>query len=131
MRLVKMDIDIVYTWVNSNDAAWQEKRREFAKQEMGEDFTYRAGESRFRDNDELRYSLRSLKNLPFIRRVFVVHTGAAPDWLRHDCPDLIFVPQGAIVPAFCSPSYQADVIESFIYKNHQMETKNIQVKNWG
>ena len=56
-----MDIDIVYTWVNSNDTAWQETRKQFAKEEVGENFAYRAGESRFRDNNELKYSLRSLK----------------------------------------------------------------------
>jgi hypothetical protein len=112
-----MEIDIVYTWVNSQDSAWQKKRAEFAKEETGEDLSYRAGECRFRDNDELKYSLRSIeKYLPFIRRVYIVHTGAAPDWLRKDRDDLVFVSQEDILPKSCFPSYQSDVIESFLYK---------------
>jgi len=112
-----MEIDIVYTWVNSNDQAWRKKRAELAKQETGEDLAWRAGESRFQDNNELKYSLRSIeKYLPFIRRVYIAHAGAAPDWVRKDRTDLVCVPQNEILPEFCSPSYQSDVIESFLYK---------------
>ncbi len=112
-----MDIDIVYTWVNSNDRAWKEKRVAYAGEEVGEDFAYRAGEARFRDNDELRYSLRSVERyLPFVRKIFIAHAGAAPDWLKKDSDDLVFVPQERILPPQCSPSYSSNAIESCLYK---------------
>lgn len=111
-----MDIDIVYTWVNSKDSAWHDKRMALAKKEVNEDFSYRAGKARFQDNNELKYSLRSLKNLPFIRKVFIAHAGAAPEWLKKDSPDLVFVQQDSLIPKRFSPSYQSDVVESFLYK---------------
>lgn len=112
-----MEIDIVYTWVNSSDKAFQEKRARFAKEETGKDLAYRIGESRFKDNNELKYSLRSIERyLPFIRKVFIVHTGAAPNWLKSGCEDLIFVAQEDIIPPQYAPSFQSDVIESFLYK---------------
>jgi hypothetical protein len=111
-----MGIDLVYTWVNAADQALHEERAAFAAREVKSDFAYRAGSARFRDNGELKYSLRSAElNLPFVRRIFVVHTGAAPDWLRPD-ERLVFLPQGAILPGHCSPNYQASVIEAFLHR---------------
>ena len=57
-------IDIVYLWVDGNDPAWRRKRRAAADR-MGSGQRAAIGlhgnvEGRFRDNDELRYSLRAL-----------------------------------------------------------------------
>ncbi len=111
-----MDIDVVFTWVNEKDQAWKERRQEFANKETGKDLPYRAGASRFQDNNELRYSLRSIeKYLPFIRNIYIVHTGAAPEWLENG-NGLFFIPQESILPLNCRPTYQSDVIEAFLYK---------------
>ena len=60
-------VDIVYLWVDGNDTHWR-ARRLLALQRLK--FTdhvdmaaYSNVEGRFRDNDELRYSLRSLEQL--------------------------------------------------------------------
>lgn len=43
--------------------------------------------SRFEDNEELRYSLRSVeKHAPWVRHVFVVTNGQIPSWLNLDNP---------------------------------------------
>ncbi len=112
-----MDIDIVYTWVNEKDLEWKKRRQEFAKKETGIDLQYRAGEARFQDNNELRYSLRSIeKYFPSVRNIFIVHTGAAPEWLKNNNQDLFFISQESILPSHCRPVYQSDVIEAFLYK---------------
>src|SRR5687767_11282926 len=67
-------IDVVYTWVDGSDPEWAAEHARFRAQ-AGLPPSAR----RYRANDELRYSLRSLeKNLPFVRRIFVVTSGQIP-----------------------------------------------------
>lgn len=48
--------------------------------------------NRFADNDELRYSLRSLERFaPWIRNVFLVTNGQIPRWLNVEHPSLRLV----------------------------------------
>ena len=48
--------------------------------------------SRFEDNEELRYSLRSLEQYaPWVRRIFIVTNGQIPHWLNLDNPRVSIV----------------------------------------
>ena len=72
--ILSMDtVDIVYMWVDGSDPSWQRK----TKQSLN---------SRNRDNDELKYSLRSLeKYLPWHRgRIFIVTPNQTPRWTNPD-----------------------------------------------
>ena len=41
--------------------------------------------NRYRDSDELRYSIRSIvKNAPWVRRIFIVTDNQIPHWLNLD-----------------------------------------------
>eukprot|EP01036_Dinobryon_divergens_P051523 gene51523-68944_t len=55
-------IDIVYLWVDGNDDQWRQKRQQAVQQlsarERDAIAPFGNVEGRFRDNDELRYSLR-------------------------------------------------------------------------
>lgn len=43
--------------------------------------------SRFEDNEELRYSLRSIeRHAPWVRHIFIVTNGQIPSWLNLDSP---------------------------------------------
>lgn len=43
--------------------------------------------SRFEDNEELRYSLRSVeRHAPWVRHIFIVTNGQIPSWLNLDNP---------------------------------------------
>ena len=58
-------IDIVYLWVDGQDARWRAKRRQALKN-LSDPCSVAIApfgnvEGRFRDNDELRYSLRALE----------------------------------------------------------------------
>ncbi len=48
--------------------------------------------NRFEDNEELRYSLRSVETFaPWVRHVFIVTNGQIPSWLNLDNPRLTLV----------------------------------------
>lgn len=72
-----------------------------------------AGMNRYRDNDELRYSLRSLfKYAPWIRRIHLVTNGQVPYWLDISHPRINVVTHAEIfpnpdhLPVFSSPAIE-------------------------
>ncbi|XP_045584036.2 N-acetylglucosamine-1-phosphotransferase subunits alpha/beta [Procambarus clarkii] len=86
--------------------------------------------NRFEDNEELRYSLRSLeKYAPWIRRIFLVTNGQIPYWLNLDHPRLTIITHEEIftnishLPSFSSPAIESHIhripglSEHFLYVN--------------
>ena len=86
--------------------------------------------SRFEDNDELRYSLRSLEKFaPWIRHVFIVTNGQIPSWLNMDNPRLTVVSHSELftntshLPTFSSPAIESHLhrikglSDKFVYMN--------------
>ena len=87
-------------------------------------------DSRFRDNDELKYSLRSLfKFAPWVRKVFIVTNDQIPSWLNVHHPRVVLVSHADIfanhshLPTFSSPAIESNLVniaalsERFIYMN--------------
>ncbi len=79
----KFPVDVVYTWVDGSDSKWLEKKKrtleKYADHHASEEVS---GAGRFRSNDELRYSVRSVMKFgPWIRKVFIVTDDQVPDWL--------------------------------------------------
>ena len=80
-------IDIVYLWVDGQDARWRAKRRQ-ALQNLSNPCSVAIApfgnvEGRFRDNDELRFSLRALERFfPEHGHIYIVTDGQAPAWLQ-------------------------------------------------
>ncbi|NWH15588.1 GNPTA phosphotransferase, partial [Grus americana] len=53
--------------------------------------------SRFEDNEELRYSLRSIeRHAPWVRHIFIVTNGQIPSWLNLDNPRITIVTHQAL-----------------------------------
>ena len=86
--------------------------------------------SRFEDNDELRYSLRSVeKHAPWVRHIFIVTNGQIPSWLNLDDERVTVVPHADIfvnkshLPTFSSPAIESHlhripgISDWFIYMN--------------
>ena len=100
-------VDAVYMWVDNSCQEWQE-RKERKKKEFAEawpDVEFMDTAARYRDNGELRYSLRSLSaHAPWINRVFLVTDGQCPDWLDTSRVSLVhhrdILPQEATYPVF-------------------------------
>ncbi|KAG1953343.1 N-acetylglucosamine-1-phosphotransferase subunits alpha/beta [Pimephales promelas] len=86
--------------------------------------------SRFEDNEELRYSLRSIeKHAPWVRHIFIVTNGQIPSWLNLDNPRISVVTHQDIfhnqshLPTFSSPAIETHIhripglSQKFIYLN--------------
>ena len=76
---------------------------------------------RFRDREELRYSLRSLeKHAPWVRHVFLVTNGQVPYWLDLDNPRITLITHDQIfqdpshLPTFSSPAIEANIHRYFL-----------------
>ncbi len=72
--------------------------------------------NRYRDSEELRYSLRSLvQHAPWIRHIYVVTDNQVPYWLDVSTPWLSIVPHDVIfankshLPVFSSPAIEANL----------------------
>lgn len=81
------DIDAVYTWADGSDPGFMASLREHKERYLASHGRPPEAESvaarRFRDTDNLRYSLRSIeKNAPWFRRIFIVTNGQTPKWFR-------------------------------------------------
>lgn len=113
-------IDIVYLWVDGQDLNWRAKRRH-ALQNLGKGSgaamaPYGNVEGRFRDNDELRYSLRALERFfPAHGHVYIVTDGQAPAWLQRS-ERLTLVDHRELIPAHALPTFDSGNIESYIHR---------------
>ena len=112
-------IDIVYLWVDGNDPKWRAKRKRAAQALSASSLTSMAVfsnvEGRFRDNDELRYSLRALeKYFPDHGHVYIVTDGQTPVWLRAT-GGLTIIDHRELIPADALPTFDSGNIESYIH----------------
>lgn len=124
-------IDVVYTWVNGSDPEWFREMSYYRNHENGtENASKSATASRFRDNDELKYSLRSLERFaPWVHRIFIVTNGQIPLWLDTNNPKIKIIthkeifPDPSVLPTFSSPSIEMNLhripglSEYFVYFN--------------
>ncbi len=113
-------IDIVYLWVDGQDARWRAKRRQ-ALQNLSDPCSVAIApfgnvEGRFRDNDELRYSLRALERFfPEHGHIYIVTDGQAPAWLQRS-EGLTVVDHLELIPAQALPTFDSGNIESYIHR---------------
>ncbi len=110
-------IDIVYLWVNGNDPQWRSKRNHAAaKLAQAADWAVYANvEGRFRDNDELRFSLRALERFfPRHGHIYIVTDAQKPDWLM-STHGLTVIDHRDLIPAASLPTFDSGNIESYIH----------------
>ena len=109
------NIDLVYLWVDGSDPKWVEKRNACIGKPVE-----RSGvncEGRYADNDELKFSLRSVElYAPWIRRIFIVTDEQTPRWLDPSNPKIRIVDHKEILPAESLPCFNANVLEHHLHK---------------
>lgn len=116
MNTENFDIDIVYLWVDGNDPIWRAKRDAFIGK-TSEDSS-RNCEGRYADNDELKYSLRSIeKYAPWIRNIYIVTDNQQPSWLDISCPKVKIIDLTEIMPREVLPCFNSSLIEKFLHNN--------------
>ena len=110
-----MEIDLVYLWVNGNDPAWLAKRNAcvgIAEEQPGVNC-----KGRYADNDELKYSMRSVEMYaPWIHKIYIVTDNQVPGWLDTSNPKVSIVDHRDIMPEICLPCFNSTVIEHFVCK---------------
>ncbi|MCL2001259.1 MAG: stealth family protein [Planctomycetes bacterium] len=108
-------VDIVYTWVDGSDAGHAAKRAGFTGGRGGPHMDG-INPCRFRDNDELRYSLRSLEKFAsWFNRVFIVTDAQTPAWLESENSRVTVVDHREIIPERFLPTFNSHVIESYLH----------------
>ncbi len=109
------DIDLVYLWVDGSDPKWVEKRNASIGKPVE-----RSGvncEGRYADNDELKYSLRSVElYAPWIHKIFIVTDEQTPRWLDTSNPKIRIVDHKEILPTESLPCFNANVLEHHLHE---------------
>ncbi|ADD45303.1 stealth family protein [Stackebrandtia nassauensis] len=127
---VEFPVDVVYTWVDGTDAAWQRRRAECS----GEVYHVEAAsDARYISRDELKYSLRSVhQNAPWVRNVYIVTDDQTPPWLNTDDPRVRVVDHReifsdpSVLPVFNSHAIESQLhhipglSDQFLYFNDDM-----------
>lgn len=114
-RIPSFEIDLVYLWVDGSDPAWLSRKQLLTG--IGSDQSETNNKGRYVNNDELKYSLRSVERyVPWVRKIFIVTDNQYPDWLERDHPKIRVVDHSEIMPAETLPCYNSSVIEYFLYR---------------
>ncbi|MCL2629383.1 MAG: Stealth CR1 domain-containing protein [Alphaproteobacteria bacterium] len=108
-----MKIDLVYLWVDGSDPKWRaRKNAALGGKNMGQ----ATRSTRWRDNDELKHSLRSMEEFaPWINHVFIITDDQRPEWLNNN-PKVTIVDQNSIIEKKFQPVFNSVAVEFNIYK---------------
>ena len=108
----RFPVDAVYKWVDGGDDKWLEKKQRTLERLPGRyESEGVSGVGRFRDNGELRYSLRSIgKFAPWIRKVYIVTDDQVPDWLDTSNPRVEIVDHRDIFESRHLPCFSSRAI---------------------
>ena len=126
-------VDLVYTWVNDQDSNWQSKKNKYLADNSTETSAIEndsIGEGRFKNSDELKYSLRSIAQYcPWVNNIYIVTDEQTPDWLNtgdekiHVVDHKDIFPDASVLPTFNSLAIESclhlipNLSEHFIYFN--------------
>jgi hypothetical protein len=113
----RLAIDVVYTWVDGADPAWRARRdARLRAADPGAAAEARSGEARYRDHDELRYSMRSIAAYaPWVRTIHLVTDGQRPAWLG-DHPRVHLVDHTEILGPDVLPTFNSQAIETAVHR---------------
>lgn len=123
-------IDLVYCWCDSNDENFKKEKDKLA-QKFNLD-SEANNKCRFIDNEELRYSLRSVEKFaPWINKIYIITNKQVPHWLNLNHPKIKIIDHTEIMPKEALPNFNSNAIEhciknipnlseKFIYGNDDM-----------
>ncbi|MGW6316529.1 stealth family protein [Streptomyces sp. NPDC055099] len=111
---IRFPVDAVFTWVDGRDPVWLKRRAACAGEAYHEES---ANAARYVNRDELRYSLRSLRqNAPWIRNVYLITDEQTPSWLDTRTPGLRIVSHKEIFSdPRVLPTFNSHAIESQLH----------------
>lgn len=109
-------IDLVYLWCDGSDESWLAKKNRYA---AAEGMSVSAGNEkcRFVNNDELKFSLRSVAEFaPWINNIFIVTDHQVPEWLNTADPRIHMVSHEDIMPVEALPTFNSTAIECCLHR---------------
>ena len=116
LNTCQFPIDLVYLWVDGSDPEFRKLKAKYLRAAGKDDSKYvdDSQEQLYCDNDELKYSLRSVeKNVPWVNHIYIITgLGQVPKWLDMKNPRVTIVPQESILPADASPVFNSCAIEA-------------------
>jgi hypothetical protein len=113
---VPFPIDLVYTWVDGSDPRLQAERSRYGES-VPDAHRSALAAARWRNRDELRYSLRSMQSFAsWIRHIWIVTADQVPDWLDPAVPGLTVVSHREIfTDPSVLPTFNSHAIESQLH----------------
>ncbi len=113
-------VDVVYLWVDGNDDLWRSKRNAASNRSSPQDkhdlALYGDVEGRYRDNEELRFSLRALVQFfPNHGHVYIVTDHQVPAWLALS-ERVSIIDHRELIPHADLPTFDSSHIESYIHR---------------
>ncbi len=115
-------IDIVYTWVDHEDPVWQKAYAE-TRERYGLPATPESKvKSRFRNRDELKYSLRSIFAFaPWVHHIYIVTFGHRPSWLKPHSMITVVPHKDIFLNMNDLPTFNSQAIESNLHRIAKLE----------
>ena len=113
---VHFPIDVVYTWVNDQDPVWRDMYRTAKSSDSSSEEIDGQSIARFRNREELRYSLRSIDMyIPWVRNVYVFTNCSAPSWIA-ESSRIFWIDHKDVIPERHLPTFNSHVIESYLHR---------------
>lgn len=130
---IDFPIDIVYAWVDGSDPVWLTKFNKYKGVPQQELSARNNTEARYKDREELKYSLRSVyMYAPFVRNIYIVTDQQVPSWLNTNDPRVRIVDHKeifsdpSVLPVFNSHAIGAQIhnikglSDRYLYLNDDM-----------
>lgn len=110
-------IDVVFTWVDNTDEAWQKKYKKYKLEGIAAQLgQYATDSARFDNHNELFYSVKAVKKyLPWVRHIYIVTDNQIPDWLDQ-IKGITIIDHTEIIDNEYLPTFNSHVIEAFLYR---------------
>lgn len=110
-------IDVVFTWVDNKDPAWQQKYQA-VNHTHPQQGLYSNDAARFTDHNELYYSVHSVqKFMPWVRNIYIVTDAQTPPWLQaHKHRNIHIIDHTQIIEPQYLPTFNSHVIEAHLHK---------------
>ncbi len=115
---VDEDIDAVYLWVDGKDPAFRTQYKQALDNQTSGSRKNSVAPHRFRDNGELRHSLRSVHQFaPWIRRIHILTNGQVPAWLNTSHEKIALVTHDVVFDDKAHlPTFNSNAIEMQLHR---------------